>query len=398
VSVEGAGAALPPFSPALAAAPKSGIREILNVAIGMPDAIRLEVGEPDFETPSHIREAAKAAIDEGYTRYTHTQGMLSLREALAEKLLRVNGIRATPDQIVCGPGGVGALAAVFAALVADGDEVLTPDPGWPNTSTMIRWARGREVRYPCPPSLGFEPDLDRLETLVTDRTRVLLVNSPNNPTGAVYAERTLDRIAEVAQRHDLWLVSDECYDQIMLDGREVVSSVATRVDDGRVICAFSCSKTYAMTGWRVGYAVGDVRIMREASKFIESSSACVSGISQKAAEAAVTGPQTRAGEMVRAYRERRELAVRILSEAGLLMVVPQGAFYVMADISRSGVPAREFALRLLSERGVAVAPGSAFGEVARSAVRISLASSDEALAEGLRRLCEFVAASEADRR
>ncbi len=381
---------LPPLSRPLLQAHHSGIREVSNAALTMPGAIRLEVGQPDFRTPDHIGQAAKDAIDRGFTTYTPTPGIMALRQAIAGKLQRVNGITVSPAQIACTPGGVGALAAALAAVLGDGDEVLMPDPGWPNTSVVVRWARGREVRYPCPPELGFQPDLDRLESLITGRTRAILVNSPNNPTGAVYGEPVLERIAEIARRHDLWVVSDECYDQIVLDGREVAPSLARFLDDGRVITAFTFSKTYAMTGWRLGYAVAQPEVIDSITKFLESTSSCVSAISQRAGIAALTGPQHCVAEMVGAYRRRRDLAADILREAGLLITEPQGAFYVMADISPSRLDAREFAFRLLRERQVAVAPGTTFGSTVPHSVRISLASADSDLREGLGRLCEFV--------
>ena len=381
---------LPPLSSDLLEAHHSGIREIANEAYGMPGAIRLEAGQPDFRTPAHIAEAAKSAIDEGFTFYTPTAGIPPLREALAGKLERVNGIEVPPAQIVCGPGGVGVISATMATLVEPGDEVLTPDPGWPNTSIMVAWAHGREVRYPCPPELGFQPDLEALERLITPRTKVLLVNSPNNPTGAVYPEETLRRLAGLARDRNLWLISDECYDQIMLDGRGVAPSMANHLQDGRVISVFTFSKSYAMTGWRLGYAVAAPDLIDGIIKFLESTSSCVSAITQKAGVAALNGPQDCVAEMVSAYRRRRDLSVDLLREAGLLVAEPQGAFYVMADVSQTRMGAREFALRLLRERQVGVAPGTAFGSVAGQAVRISLASSDQDLREGIGRLAEFV--------
>ncbi len=381
---------LPQLSAPLLEAHHSGIREVSNVALAMPGAIRLEVGQPDFRTPSHIGQAGKDAIDQGFTAYTHTQGILPLREALVEKLARINGIHVTPSQIACSPGGVGALAAIFASLVGDGDEVLMPDPGWPNTSIMVRWARGRQVSYPCPPELGFQPDLDAMERLISERTRAILVNSPNNPTGAVYSAQTLARIAALARRHNLWVISDECYDQIMLDGRAVAPSMANQLDDGRAVSVFTFSKTYAMTGWRLGYTVGPQEVIDEVTKFLESSSSCVSAITQRAGLAALQGPQDCVEEMVGAYRRRKEIAADILREAGLLIAEPEGAFYIMADVSPGGIGSREFAFRLLREHEVAVAPGTAFGEAAPAAVRISLASADADLREGLGRLSEFV--------
>ncbi|TMC92466.1 MAG: pyridoxal phosphate-dependent aminotransferase [Chloroflexi bacterium] len=367
----------------------SGIREIGNEALRTPGAIQLHVGQPNFNTPKHIGEAGKRAIDEGKTFYTHTQGLLSLRARLVAKLERVNGIRVTPDRIATAPGGVGAIAAVFASVLEPGDEVLLPDPGWPNTRIMLSWTGTRGIFYPCPASGGFLPDLDELERLITPRTKLLLINSPNNPTGAVYPRATIERLIEIAQRHNLWLLSDECYDQILLDG-EWTSPASLAPEDPRIASVFTFSKTYAMTGWRLGYVAGSAELLDTVTKVLESNSSCVSTISQVAAEAALDGPQDCVGEMNEAYRRRRDAVVDILREAGLFISEPKGAFYCMADVSPSGMGSRDFAFKLLRERGVSVAPGSAFGQVAKGAVRISLASSDQDLREGVGRLANYV--------
>lgn len=381
--------ALPPLAHLPAEAAHSGIREIGNEALRTPGCIQLQVGQPNFPTPQHIKDAGKRAIDENKTFYTHTQGLLSLREKLAAKLERVNGIKVTPDQIATAPGGVGAIAAVFAAVLEPGDEVLLPDPGWPNTRIMLSWTGTRGVFYPCPPASGFAPDLEVLDSLVTPRTRLLLINSPNNPTGAVYDRSTVERLIEIAQRHNLWLLSDECYDQILLDGAWT-SPAALAPDDPRIASVFTFSKTYAMTGWRMGYVAGSAELLDTVTKVLESNSSCVSTITQVAGEAALDGPQDCVAEMNAAYRRRRDAVVAILRDAELFITEPKGAFYCMADVAPSGLGSRDLAFKLLRERGVAVAPGSAFGEVAGHAVRISLASSDSDLREGVGRLAEFV--------
>ena len=368
---------------------RSGIREIANEAIRRPGTIRLDVGQPDFPTPQHVKDAGKRAIDENKTFYTHTQGLLSLREKLVDKLARVNGIKTTPEAIACGPGGVGAIAAMFAAVLEQGDEVLLPDPGWPNYRMMLPWLGTRGIFYPCPPEYGFQPDLESLARLISPRTKILVVNSPNNPTGAVYPEATVAAMIDLAQSHNLWLLSDECYDQIVFDG-SWTSPAKLAPDDDRIVTAFTFSKTYAMTGWRLGYIAGSVDLIDTATKVLESNSSCVSTITQVAAEAALTGPQDCVGEMVSAYRRRRDLVVDILKDAELLISEPTGAFYIMADVSLRGLPAREFSFALLREQGVSAAPGTAFGEVASEAVRISLASSEADLREGVGRLARFV--------
>ena len=377
------------MSNAVLEAAHSGIREIGNLAIKTPGAIRLEVGQPDFPTPPHIVEAAKRAMDEGWTGYTATAGLHSLRERISAKLKRVNGITADPEtEITIGPGGVGAIAALIGALCEPGDEVLLPDPGWPNYRLMTTWSATKAVFYPCPPEAGFAPDLAALEGLVGERARVLVVNSPNNPTGAVYADDVLRGLLDIARRHGLWVISDECYDELVYDGP--FTSLATLDDSSRVLTGFTFSKTYAMTGWRLGYAVGPAEVIDGAVKVLESNSSCVSTISQKAGEAALDGPQDCVGEMRDAYRHRREIACELLEGHGLLIEPPQGAFYVMADVSRAGIDSRTFAIRLLEAEKVAVAPGSAFGSVGAHAVRISLASSEADLEQGIERLARFL--------
>jgi aspartate/methionine/tyrosine aminotransferase len=254
---------------------------------------------------------------------------------------------------------------------------------------MLSWTDAKGVFYPCRPADGFQPDLDALAHLVTPRTKILVINSPNNPTGAIYPLATITRLVELAQSHNLWLVSDECYDQIVLDGTWT-SPASIAPDDPRIASVFTFSKTYSMTGWRLGYVAGSAELIDTVTKVLESNSSCTSTISQVAAEAALDGPQDCVTEMVTAYRRRRDLVVDLLKEAGLFIAEPAGAFYVMADVSPSGLNSHDFAFKLLRERGVSVAPGTAFGEVGKNAVRISLASSDQDLREGVGRLAEFV--------
>jgi aspartate aminotransferase len=382
---------LPPLAQGPAEGRHSGIREIANEAIRTSGAIRLDVGQPNFRTPDHIGEAGKRAIDDGKTYYTHTQGLLSLREKLVAKLARVNGIHVTPDRVACTPGGVGAIAAVFASVLEDGDEVLLPDPGWPNFRMMLSWTDAKGVFYPCHPADGFQPDLEALARLITPRTKLMVVNSPNNPTGAIYPRKTIEKLVELAQRHNLWMISDECYDQIVLDG-SWTSPASLAPDDARIASVFTFSKTYSMTGWRLGYVAGSADLIDTVTKVLESSSSCTSTITQVAAGAALDGPQDYVTDMVTAYRRRRDLVIDLLREAGLFIAEPAGAFYVMANVSPSGLDSRAFAFELLRKKGVSVAPGSAFGEVGKDAVRISLASSDQDLREGVSRLAEFVRA------
>ena len=371
-----------------AEAAHSGIREVVNLALVTPGCIRLEVGEPNFSTPKHIVEAAVEFARKGQVKYTATAGLLSLRERIAAKLDRVNGIQAGVTNINCSVGGVGGIAAAVAALVEPGDEVLIPDPAWPNYRLMLAWAHGTLVCYACPPGNQFLPDSKQVERLISPRTKLMIVNSPCNPTGAVFPRELLEQLVEVAVRHNIYLLSDECYDEVILEGEHL--SPASFCSDGRVISAFTFSKTYAMTGWRVGYVVANDSISDSITKILESNSSCIPTVCQKAAEAALDGPREPLREMVDAYRDRRDLCVGLLDEAEMLISRPRGAFYIMADITRSGMDSREFAFDLVKTKQVAVAPGTAFGESARQAVRISLASSPEDLAVGIGRMIERI--------
>ncbi len=378
---------LPPLA-APAEAAHSGIRAMGLLAANIAGAIRLDVGQPDFPTPAAVAEAGELAIREGDTGYTPTAGRPQLLEAIRDKVRRVNGYTVDPAGVTVAGGGVGAIAAAFAAILEPGDEVLLPDPGWPNYSMMLPWTHARGVRYPCAAAAGFLPDPEQVAKRVTPRTRLLVVNSPNNPTGVVYPRALLAALGDLAERHGLWLLSDECYDEILFEGE--VQSPAAWLGTDRVVSVYTFSKTYAMTGWRLGYATGSARLIDTMVKVLESNSSCTSTIAQRAAEAALAGPQAVISEMVGAYRRRRDLAVGILREAELCLAVPQGAFYIMADVSPWGPDSRAFAETLLRERQVTVVPGTAFGEGAPATVRVSLASADRDLEVGLRRLAGLV--------
>jgi aspartate/methionine/tyrosine aminotransferase len=382
---------MPQPAAAVAAMPASGIREITNLALTMPGAIRLEIGEPNFATPQHIVEAAHRAAQDGYTRYTHTQGLLSLREAWSERLARVNGRKTTPDDTIVTAGAVAGLHATFAAILGPGDEILIPDPGWPNWGMMAALIGARTVGYPCLAAHGWQPDLNRLDALVSPRTRAILINSPGNPTGAVLPRSALEALTDFAERHDLWLVSDECYDAIVFDGEHLGTAAVAPPE--RTVTIASCSKTYAMTGWRMGCVAAPRSLTSAIAKVQQATQASVCAVAQKAAEAALTGPQDCVSEMRSFYSARRDQAVAILSRLGRSIASPEGAFYAMIDLSDAVEDDTAFAHELLVRRGVAVAPGSAFGRAGAGSVRVALCVSEEALWSGLPLLAE--AANEA---
>jgi aspartate/methionine/tyrosine aminotransferase len=353
--------------------------------------LRLEVGEPSFVTPSHIIEHAAEAARQGHTGYGPNGGLLSLRELLRDKLASVNQIDAGVDEIVVTPGGMNALYSAFMILIEPGDEVLLPTPGFPNMDEMVRLLGGVPRFYHLRPSNDFLPDFDELEALVTDRTRVVFSNSPSNPTGRVYDETVTEAVVAFADRHDLWLISDEVYDELVLDPT-VAHTPADRFDtDGRVISVFSFSKVYAMTGWRVGYAVarGDIpQLMRSTQ---EPQVSCPSTISQKGAEAALTGPRQPITAMRDAYAERATLAVRAADAAGIRCYPPQGTIYMLLDLSdHDSDGGLDFAVELLREQRVSIAPGSVFGPGGEGMVRISLAADASTIESGINQIAAFL--------
>jgi aspartate/methionine/tyrosine aminotransferase len=366
----------------------SGIREVLDLALERPGTLRLEIGEPDFPTPPHIVEAAARAAADGFTKYTANRGLLSVREAICAKLAERNGIPAGVDEVVVTAGGGNALIETLMVLVDPGEAILVPDPAWPNYEMMAAALNVAPLRYPLAREADFQPDLDELERLARHhRAKAMLVNSPGNPTGAVWPRKTLERVLEIAVANDLYVISDEVYEEIVFEGEHW--SPAT-VDDERVITVFSTSKTYAMTGWRVGYLVAPRAITALLAKVQEPIVSCATAVAQKAAEAALLGPQDSVERMREAYRRRRDAAVALLRTRGLLVTVPRGAFYIFADISRATLDTLEFSRRLVTEHGVAVGPGDTFGSRAAGLVRISLAAGDDVIAEGIERLAAAV--------
>ena len=380
-----------PLSRTAMAMPESGIRRITNAALAIPGCIRLEMGEPQFATPAHICEAAARAARDGFTKYTASQGLLSLREAMSAKLARVNGLDVPPDRIVATNGALSGLFTTCLALLEPGDEMLVPDPGWPNWEMMVLAAGASVVRYPTPRANRYLPQPETMDALVTPRTRAIILNSPSNPTGAVMPQALIEQMIEFARRHDLWVVSDECYDECVFDGEHV--SPARFDTDGRVISLFSCSKTYAMTGWRVGYAAVPETAIAVLAKLQQPVLGNICSIAQKAAEAALTGPQQCVTEMREFYRARRRQATALLAAGGMPVDAPGGAFYVMVDVSAVSNDTMAFALDLLHRHGVAVAPGETFGPGGRGLVRVALCASEDAIANGLDTLIEVVNAA-----
>jgi aspartate aminotransferase len=364
----------------------SGIRQIMDMAWTMPGpVIGLHVGEPSFSTPEHILAAASEAMERGETRYVPNAGVDELLQAIADKVSSLNGFAVGPDRVVVSAGGMQAINLALSATVSAGDEVLVPDPGWPNFEMATRLLQAEPVRYPLVPDHAFLPDVAVLDSLVTERTRALVVNSPSNPLGTMLDAKIAEQLCRFADRHDLWLVSDECYDAIVFDTEHV--SPARFDTEQRVLSCFSFSKTYAMTGMRVGYLVAPGPVAETATKMQEPILSCVNAPAQYAALAALRGPQDAVEEMRTAYHRRRDAAADLLRRRGIGYTLPRGSFYLWVDVrERCGGDVAEWAVDLLRRTHVAVAPGSAFGPSGEGWVRTSLATEEEQLLDGLERL------------
>jgi aspartate aminotransferase/aminotransferase len=377
-----------PLSSVAESLPKSGIREVKALADQMENVIHLEVGEPSFNTPPHIIDAAFEAAGRGETKYTSNYGTPKLRQAIADKYTADWGREITPDRVLASSGGVNALATIVMAIVEPGDEILVPDPGWPNYISISGTAHAVPVRYQCLPENGFVPKAEDIERLITPRTKILILCNPSNPTGVVFPAETVKALVDLAKKHDIYLIADEIYEALVFDGEHTPASQFDA--DGRVITISGFSKTYAMTGWRLGYAIANPELVLLAGKMMEPLVSCPTAISQAAGVAALRGPQDCVTGMREAYRKRRDIARDLLVPAGLLPAVPQGAFYALLDLRSTGMPSRQLALSLLEEERVAMAPGDTFGEVsAQGMIRMSLASSDEEVEEGCRRIIRF---------
>lgn len=363
---------------------RSPIRLILESAARFPDVIHLEIGQPDFPTPPHIIEAAVHAARHEYTGYTANSGMQELREAVVVKLARENSMHVSPQNVMVTVGAMEAVFSSMAILLEPGDEILLPDPGYCNFVMAAKLLRGIVRPYPTLADQGFTPDFEALEGLVGERTKVMLVNSPSNPTGAVFSEHVLRACLEFCQRHDLYLISDETYDRLVFEGQHFSPGIWD--EQGRVISIFTLSKTYSMTGWRVGYAVADREIVAAMTKIQEPIVSCVNTVAQHAAIAALLGPQDCVQEMLGHYRRRRDLAVETARENGLSVSYPNGAFYMLVDISSQPRSSLDFSQRLLETEHVGVAPGCSFGDLCERYVRVSLCVGEDELVEGLIRL------------
>ncbi|MFB7885263.1 pyridoxal phosphate-dependent aminotransferase [Microbacterium sp. NPDC056057] len=376
---------MPEIAPHIARMPGSGVRHILERALRRPGTIILAVGEPGEVAGEGIRDAASQAWREGAIRYTPNGGIPALREAIRDKLARENALDVDLEQIWVTVGATQALHLAMALTLSQGDEVLVPDPGYTTFTMNAHLLQATPVPYPLRPERAFQPDLAELESLVTPRTRAIIVNTPSNPLGSTFDRPTLEALIGLARRHDLWLISDEVYERFTWGEPHV--SPATLDDDGRVLSVFSMSKTYAMTGARVGWLVTPPGWRQTMLRVQESVVSCVDEPSQRAAAEALIGDQAAVGHSAAHYRDNLAAATALLDARGLRYLDPTGAFYLWIDVAHvSGGDVVAWCERFLDEQGVAVAPGSAFGASGEGWIRVCVASDRDELLDGLSRI------------
>jgi aspartate/methionine/tyrosine aminotransferase len=340
--------------------------------------IHLEIGEPDFDTPVNIRQAAKKALDDGYTHYGPASGLPPLRQTIAEHIAATRGIKVAPDNVVVTPGGKPIMFFTIMACVNEGEEVIYPNPGFPIYESIIDFVGAKSVPLALKEKTGFRIDIDDLKRAITPKTRMLIINTPQNPTGGILTHEDLTQIAELAIKHDLVILSDEIYSQIVYDGFKHESIAALPGMQERTIILDGFSKTFAMTGWRLGYGVMPPHLAEMVTKLQINSTSCTASFSQIAGMEALKGPQDDVRKMVEEFRRRRDAIVEGLNQIpGFRCHKPLGAFYVFPNVEGTGKDARWLADYLMNEAGVACLSGTAFGRFGEGFLRFSYANSLE---------------------
>ncbi|HEY7727951.1 MAG TPA: pyridoxal phosphate-dependent aminotransferase [Candidatus Eisenbacteria bacterium] len=352
--------------------------------------VHLEIGEPDFDTPAPIRAAAARALEEGFTHYTPSAGLAEVRDVIARFISQDRGLTVTADQVVVTPGGKPVLTFGVLATVNPGDEVIFPNPGYPIYESAVRLAGGTPVSLDLMEERGFRFGAEDIERLLTPRTKLLILNSPHNPTGTVLTPKDLDEIAALVRDRDVWVLADEIYSKILYEGTH--ESIATRPGMAeRTILLDGFSKTYAMTGWRLGYGVMNPTIAKHVARLATNVYSCPTTFVQRAASAALGGPQDEVRAMVAEFRRRRDIIVDGLKAIpGIRCTKPSGAFYVFPNIRALGMKSAEAERALLEEAGVAALSGTAFGSNGEGYLRFSYANSVEQIREGLKRFDALV--------
>ncbi|MCQ1528733.1 pyridoxal phosphate-dependent aminotransferase [Lutispora saccharofermentans] len=370
--------------------PASGIRKMFDLAEQYDDVIKLTVGEPNFDTPANIKEAAKKAIDEGFTHYAPNAGLKELREAIANRYSKYSKDY-TYENVMVTVGGMEAISLCLLATVNPGDEVIVPDPCFPNYFGQIMIFGAKPVSVPVYEENDFNIKAEDIEKAITPKTKAILLNSPSNPLGSVISKEEIVKIAKIAEKYDLLVYSDEVYDQIIFDNIKYFSMAQIPEVRDRVLIINSFSKSHAMTGWRVGYVVGSKNIISNMPKLQEGIVSCIPTFTQKAAIEALSGPQDSVRQMVKDYARRRDIVIDGLNNIpGISCKKSPGSFYAFPNIKSFGKSSQEFAEELVREAGVVAVPGSAFGSMGEGYLRIVFANSDENLKEAVRRIGEHV--------
>jgi len=366
--------------------------KMLEISAGMTDIIALGRGDPDFPTPQHIIDAAKAALDAGATHYTHPAGDLKLRAAIADDLKqRIGNDYDAETEVLVTLGAQEAVYLTFLALIEPGDEVLLPSHRFTSYDAGTELCGGKVTTYETVFGNDYRLDVDEIERNITPRTKILSVVSPDNPTGGVATPESIAAVAELAKRHNLLVISDEIYDRFVYDHAKHVSIAGQPGMRERTIVINGVSKCYAMTGWRVGYLAGPADFVRSIIEVKHTLTICTPSVSQAAAYAAITGPQECIDEMRSTYAERRDVLMTALNEIGLPYIRPAGAFYVYVDISSTGKSSPEFCLSLLQDTGVMIFPGTMFGNSGERHVRMSLLAPRDQIEEAVDRMRTAIA-------
>jgi aspartate aminotransferase len=371
--------------------------EVLNRARALEaqgkDVIHLEIGEPDFDTPANIVDSGVAALRAGWTHYGPSAGFPELRQAIAEEVSRTRGVNVTPEEVVVVPGGKPIIFFSILALINEGDEVLYPNPGFPIYESMIRYVGGRAVPIRLREEKDFSLDVGELAHLINDRTKLIILNSPHNPTGGVLSKRDLEQIAEAIGDRNIFVLSDEIYSRLIFDGQHhsIISEPGFK---DRTILLDGFSKTYAMTGWRMGYGVMRADLAQQIARLMTNSNSCTASFTQVAGVEALRGDQSSVDHMRAEFQERRDAFVSKLNKIkGFSCRMPRGAFYVFPNIAGTGWKSKLLADALLEEAGVACLSGTSFGEFGEGYLRFSIANSMANLNQALERIEKWVAAN-----
>lgn len=356
------------------------------------DIIHLEIGEPDFNTPAHIVEAAVKALHDGHTHYTPSAGIPALRQAIARHISQNAATEVRPEQVVITPGAKPIMFFAILALLGPGDEAIYPNPGFPIYESMINFVGAKAVALPLREEKAFRFDPDEFRSVVTDRTRLIILNSPQNPTGGILTREDLMMVAEVARERNIMVLSDEVYDHILYGGEHISFLSLPDIQDHTILLN-GFSKTYAMTGWRLGYGVMPVELAEQITKLMVNSNSCTAAFTQYAGIAALEGPHDDTNKMVAAFKKRRDLLVSALNQIpGFRCVNPAGAFYVFPNVEGTGMSSKALADYLLDKAGVALLDGACFGRYGEGYLRLSYANSVENIQRALAWIQEALAA------